>query len=286
MDENTAEDYIVSSIRLIESYEVRARAGVLKTDTLPQSIIDPLSRNLVEDAVHLRHSVSGRGVKVDEDLAHVLEAALRERNPLIVELGHMLIVEPSLKALAELLQNTQIKCSRLLETLSIEEKNHYSLSAQLPEEIREMDEPFTNYLEANILLMYVTVFPSDEGKDTLLTLLGQSQKDILKTFYQTVEKLRYGTVSTVFGQNSESAKLVKGYGCEDWYLLTNTCWVAVFFTAYYIRVKRCLELMPPSRVRLTMVWLTCKYQFFHPLSNNSLFHLITDNNTFACGILG
>jgi hypothetical protein len=212
MDENTAEDYIVSSIRLIESYEVRARAGVLKTDTLPQSIIDPLSRNLVEDAVHLRHSVSGRGVKVDEDLAHALEAALRERNPLIVELGHMLIVEPSLKALAELLQNTQIKCSRLLETLSIEEKNHYSLSAQLPEEIREMDEPFTNYLEANILLMYVTVFPSDEGKDTLLTLLGQSQKDILKTFYQTVEKLRYGTVSTVFGQNSESAKLVKGYG--------------------------------------------------------------------------
>jgi hypothetical protein len=212
MDENTAEDYIVSSIRLIESYEVRARAGVLKTDTLPQSIIDPLSRNLVEDAVHLRHSVSGRGVKVDEDLAHALEAALRERNPLIVELGHMLIVEPSLKALAELLQNTQIKCSRLLETLSIEEKNHYSLSAQLPEEIREMDEPFTNYLEANILLMYVTVFPSDEGKDTLLTLLGQSQKDILKTFYQTVEKLRYGTVSTVFGQNSEAAKLVKGYG--------------------------------------------------------------------------
>jgi hypothetical protein len=212
MDENTAEDYIVSSIRLIESYEVRARAGVLKTDTLPQSIIDPLSRNLVEDAVHLRHSVSGRGVKVDEDLAHVLEAALRERNPLIVELGHMLIVEPSLKALAELLQNTQIKCSRLLETLSIEEKNHYSLSAQLPEEIREMDEPFTNYLEANILLMYVTVFPSDEGKDTLLTLLGQSQKDILKTFYQTVDKLRYGTVSTVFGQNSEAAKLVKGYG--------------------------------------------------------------------------
>jgi hypothetical protein len=212
MDENTAEDYIVSSIRLIESYEVRARAGVLKTDTLPQSIIDPLSRNLVEDAVHLRHSVSGRGVKVDEDLAHVLEAALRERNPLIVELGHMLIVEPSLKALAELLQNTQIKCSRLLETLSIEEKNHYTLSAQLPEEIREMDEPFTNYLEANILLMYVTVFPSDEGKDTLLTLLGQGQKDILKTFYQTVEKLRYGTISTVFGQNSESAKLVKGYG--------------------------------------------------------------------------
>jgi hypothetical protein len=212
MDENTAEDYIVSSIRLIESYEVRARAGVLKTDTLPQSIIDPLSRNLVEDAVHLRHSVSGRGVKVDEDLAHVLEAALRERNPLIVELGHMLIVEPSLKALAELLQNTQIKCSRLLETLSIEEKNHYSLSAQLPEEIREMDEPFTNYLEANILLMYVTVFPSDEGKDTLLTFLGQSQKDILKTFYQTVDKLRYETVSTVFGQNSESAKLVKGYG--------------------------------------------------------------------------
>jgi hypothetical protein len=166
----------------------------------------------VEDAVHLRHSVSGRGVKVDEDLAHALEAALRERNPLIVELGHMLIVEPSLKALAELLQNTQIKCSRLLETLSIEEKNHYSLLAQLPEEIREMDEPFTNYLEANSLLMYVTVFPSDEGKDTLLTLLGQSQKDILKTFYQTVEKLRYGTVSTVFGQNSESAKLVKGYG--------------------------------------------------------------------------
>jgi hypothetical protein len=166
----------------------------------------------VEDAVHLRHSVSGRGVKVDEDLAHVLEAALRERNPLIVELGHMLIVEPSLKALAELLQNTQIKCSRLLETLSIEEKNHYSLSAQLPEEIREMDEPFTNYLEANILLMYVTVFPSDEGKDTLLTFLGQSQKDILKTFYQTVDKLRYETVSTVFGQNSEAGKLVKGYG--------------------------------------------------------------------------
>jgi hypothetical protein len=132
MDENTAGDYIVSSIRLIESYEVRARAGVLKTDTLPQTIIDALSRNLVEDAVHLRHSVSGRGVKVDEDLAHALEAALRERNPLIVELGHMLIVEPSLKALAELLQNTQIKCSRLLETLSIEEKNHYSLSAQLP----------------------------------------------------------------------------------------------------------------------------------------------------------
>jgi hypothetical protein len=212
MDENTAEDYIVSSIRLIESYEVRARAGVLKTDTLPQSIIDALSRNLVEDAVHLRHSVSGRGVKVDEDLAHALEAALRERNPLIVELGHMLIVEPSLKALAELLQNTQIKCSRLLETLSIEEKNHYSLSAQLPEEIREMDEPFTNYLEANILLMYVTVFPSDEGKDTLLTFLVQSQKDILKTFYQTVDKLRYETVSTVFGQNSEAGKLVKGYG--------------------------------------------------------------------------
>jgi hypothetical protein len=212
MDENTAEDYIVSSIRLIESYEVRARAGVLKTDTLPQSIIDALSRNLVEDAVHLRHSVSGRGVKVDEDLAHALEAALRERNPLIVELGHMLIVEPSLKALAELLQNTQIKCSRLLETLSIEEKNHYSLSAQLPEEIRKMDEPFTNYLEANILLMYVTVFPSDEGKDTLLTFLGQSQKDILKTFYQTVDKLRYETVSTVFGQNSEAGKLVKGYG--------------------------------------------------------------------------
>jgi hypothetical protein len=212
MDENTAEDYIVSSIRLIESYEVRARAGVLKTDTLPQSIIDALSRNLVEDAVHLRHSVSGRGVKVDEDLAHALEAALRERNPLIVELGHMLVVEPSLKALAELLQNTQIKCSRLLETLSIEEKNHYSLSAQLPEEIREMDEPFTNYLEANILLMYVTVFPSDEGKDTLLTFLVQSQKDILKTFYQTVDKLRYETVSTVFGQNSEAGKLVKGYG--------------------------------------------------------------------------
>ena len=214
MDEIAAETRLAANIRLIESYEVRARAGVLKTDIFPQHIMDALAINLVEDAMHLRHSMAYGSGEVDEDLAHALEMALREKDQFMVELGHMSIVEPALKALAELLQNSAVKTRRLLEILAVEEKNHYSLSVKLPENVRKMDEAFSDYIEANNLLMYVTVFPSDEGKSMLLTILGQGydRQDILKSFYAAVDRLRNEVVSIIFGPDSLALKLVKGYG--------------------------------------------------------------------------
>lgn len=213
-DRNFAEASLQSNLMVIESYEVRARAALLGRVELPTSLQENLSQSLVEDAHHLHAMATASSGWVSQDLTHSLESSLRDRNAVLVELGHILLVEPAVKALAELLAPARLKVENILSKMAVEEEKHYRVYSELSTLVADLDKAFAEYVAASGLLLYVTVFPSDEGRTMLLTLLGRpaDEHSFLRTFYSTVDKLRMEAVSNLFGPDSASFGEVKGYG--------------------------------------------------------------------------
>lgn len=214
VDREFAESSLLTNLKALEAYEVRARASLLGRAELPTSVQQRLSQFLVEDAHHLRATVTPTSGWGSQDLTHTLEASLRERDAILIELAHMLIVEPSIKALGELLSTAQMRTRDLLSKMASDEETHHRIYPELSNLAYGLDKAFAEYMGVNGLLLYVTVFPSDEGRAMLLSLLGRptDEHSRLRTFYAQVDKLRMEAVSNFFGPDSLSLREVRGYG--------------------------------------------------------------------------
>jgi len=76
------------------------------------------------------------------------------------------------------------------------------------------DGDFAEYVEENALLLYSTVYPNEEGKvmlSTLMTLPGQEVGE-LRQFYQEIDELRLALAHKIFGPSSQTFQAIKGYG--------------------------------------------------------------------------
>ncbi|MEM1965981.1 MAG: hypothetical protein QXH12_07695 [Candidatus Caldarchaeum sp.] len=69
-------------------------------------------------------------------------------------------------------------------------------------------------MEEKGLLLYSTVFPSEEGKTMLLTAMGEDEdnRQQLMKIYTQADRLRAENTEKVFGSISEASKAVKNYG--------------------------------------------------------------------------
>ncbi len=210
MERGLAEQSLLINIMYMEAFEVAARSAAILSNELLE-VNRQLAAYAAEDSHHLKiltEKVSEGWVC--EELVYSLQKVLRSGSPLLAELAHITIVEPALQVLAQ----TNIHLHDVMKKIAGEESSHLKLAEFLGRAVERLDKKFAEFVEENGLLLYSTVFSTEEGKAMLSTTIGETSKaeEELKKLYQRVDGLRTAIAEKMFGANSETLKIVKGYG--------------------------------------------------------------------------
>ncbi|MEM4302981.1 MAG: hypothetical protein QXQ70_03665 [Candidatus Caldarchaeum sp.] len=207
---------LFKNLSYIEAFEVSARSTALLSDEAFN--IGPLpARYVAEDSGHLKtfaESFPENQGWVSEDLLYSLRTVMRSGRPAMAELAHLLVVEPAVQAIAETLASKPVPHQSLLKKLAEDEAGHLKLAEALAPSARKYDREFAEFVEENGLLLYSTVFPSEEGKTMLLTAMGEDEdnRQQLMKIYTQADRLRAENTEKMFGSFSEALKAVKNYG--------------------------------------------------------------------------
>ncbi len=214
LDRSLAEQSLLINIRYMEAFEVAARSSAIFSDELLE-VNKQLAAYVAEDSEHLKiltERVSEGWVC--EELVYSIQKVLRSADPLLAELAHITIVEPTLQVLAQTHTTNPSQLNDVMKKIDREESNHLRLAEALGHAVEKLDKEFAEFVEENGLLLYSTIFPTEEGKNMLSTTIGKpaNAEEELKKLYRRVDGLRTVTAEKIFGADSETLKIVRGYG--------------------------------------------------------------------------
>ncbi len=204
---------LVANLRYIEAFEVAARSGALLLDETSKywRIMTDSQAGDNAHLIQLTQMLNGGVVWVSEDLTYSLVKTLRSGWTLGCELAHLMIVEPSIQAIVEIMGSRDPGRRNFWAAIASDEESHRLLAKIINEHFKELDDRFSKFIEEHALVLYTTVFPSDEGKTMLQTVTGESLEGLEK-LYRMTDELRAKTVEMLFGPNSKTLKTIKGYG--------------------------------------------------------------------------